>query len=69
MSWRWLIDTRGDKVLVDWPRLSIAVAGGLAFASVLLWAVPSPWDYALLVVLLIVGITIDVRSRGGRSRA
>ncbi len=63
MSWRWLVDARGDKVQVDWPRLGIAVAAAVALATVLLWVVPSPWDYAVVVVLAVVGIIVETRLR------
>ena len=63
VSWRWLVDARGDKVQVDWPRLGIAVAGALALATVLLWVVPSPWDYAVMAVLAVGGIIVDTRLR------
>ena len=63
VSWRWLVDARGDKVQIDWSRLGIAVAAALALATVLLWVVPSPWDYAVVVVLAVVGVIVDTRLR------
>jgi len=70
VSWRWIVDTRGDQTKVDWPRLGVVVAAGLAFVRVASWLLPDAWFYAVLVVVVVVGLVIDVRLRrtgGGRS--
>ena len=37
MSWKWLIDARGDKVEVDWSRLAIVLIISEILLTPLVW--------------------------------
>lgn len=51
MSWHWLIDVRGDKPRIDWPRLTIVLVVGEIFAGVLVWFL-SEWVGPLGMILI-----------------
>lgn len=67
MSWRWLIDTRQEKAVVDWPRLIIVVVASQVLASILIWLL---WDSIGLLGMTLIFlplaallIAVDVKLR------
>lgn len=67
MSWRWVVDARGDDVKVDRKWLAIS----LAIAAVFTWAarrfLPAGVAIPLMFAVAVVLIVWDVRSRRQRS--
>jgi hypothetical protein len=67
VSWRWLIDARGDRIQVDWPRLIVALVASSVVIAVLGWLL-SPAIYLLVLVIGgVAGIALDIRLRRGRN--
>ncbi len=67
MSWRWLIDVRGDKPRIDWPRLTIVLVIGEIVAGVLVWLL-TEWVGPLAMILIALPIVallivLDVKLR------
>ena len=69
MSWRWLVDVRGEEPKIDWPRLVVVLAIGEVVAGVLVWFLYEylGWAGMIIVVLPIAAllIALDVRMRRG----
>lgn len=67
MSWRWLIDVRGEEPKVDWPRLVVVMVVAEAVAGILVWVLAEylGWAGMFLVALPIAGllIALDVKMR------
>ncbi len=72
MSWRWLVDVRGDEPRIDWSRLTLAVVVGEAIAGALVWSlmgsVGAPAMIILVLPIAALLIAIDVTLRRQRPR-
>ncbi len=53
MSWRWLVDVRGDKPEIDWPRLAVVLVAGELIAALLVWLLSEPLGPLAMIVLVI----------------
>jgi len=67
VSWRWLIDVRGDEPKIDWPRLTFVLVVGEIFAGVLVWFL-TEWVGPLAMILIAMPIVallivLDVKLR------
>ncbi len=67
MSWRWLIDVRGEEPKIDWPRLIVVMVLAEAVAGILVWVLAEHlgWAGTILIALPIAGllIALDVKMR------
>ncbi len=50
VSWRWLIDVRGERTKVDWPRLAVVIASAQFVVGAALWSV---YDQSVLGGILV----------------
>ncbi|MGH9250492.1 MAG: hypothetical protein ACRD0W_13355 [Acidimicrobiales bacterium] len=63
MSWRWLVDVRGQEPKVDWWRLGVTLAASFVLCAVLA-AVLSPVVFivgALIAAPILVGLDVRLR--------
>lgn len=69
MTWRWLIDVRGEEPKIDWPRLVVVLVVAEAVAGVFVWLLSEylGWAGMILIVLPIAAllIALDVKMRRG----
>ena len=69
VSWRWLIDLRGEEPKIDWPRLVVVLVVAEALAAVVVWVLSEylGWAGMILMVLPIAAllIALDVKMRRG----
>jgi uncharacterized membrane protein YoaK (UPF0700 family) len=69
VSWLWLIDVRGDKPRIDWPRLTIVLVVSEIFAGILgrfltEWVGPlAMLLIALPIVALLLVLDVKLRRR------
>ena len=65
MSWRHIVDARGDSVRTDWPRLAV-VLGATTVITGLISALTSPLVVLVVALLALPAlIWLDVRLRKG----
>ncbi len=67
MSWRWLVDVRGDKPKIDWPKLAVVLVAGELIAGLLVWLLSESLG-PLTMILLVIPIAafliwLDVKIR------
>ena len=60
MTWRWLIDVRGEEPKIDWPRLVVVLVVAEAVAGVFVWLLSEylGWAGMILIVLPIAALLI-----------
>ncbi len=68
MSWRWLLDVRGDKPKIDWPRLAVVLVAGQLISGLLVWLLSEYPLGALAIIVLVMPIAafliwLDVKIR------
>lgn len=68
MSWRWVVDVRGEKIRVDWRWLLLAIVAGTAVPLILSRALSPGWFYVLITVMVVLGVIVDVLVRRQRGR-
>ena len=67
MSWRWLIDVRGEKPKIDWPRLVVILIVAEVIAGALVWFLSEylGWAGMILIALpiaaLLIGVDVKMR--------
>ncbi len=69
MSWRWLIDVRGDKTEIDWLRLGVAFVLGELIAGLLVWLLAESLGPLAMIVIavpiaaVLIGLDAVIRRR------
>ncbi len=67
MSWRWLVDVRGDKTEIDWPRLAAVLVAAELIAGLLVWFLSeSLGPLAMILIVMPIAaflIWLDVKLR------
>jgi hypothetical protein len=68
MSWRRLVDARGEKLEIDWPRLAVVLVAGHLMAGLLVWLLSVYPLGAVAIIVLVMPIAafliwLDVKIR------
>lgn len=53
VSWRWLIDVRGDEMKIDWPRLLAVLLLAEVVVGALVWLLAEALSPLLMMLVLL----------------